>query len=107
MNGGTVIWYPLFPGIGYKPVFMTECFELVYHGGGGFSWSEVWNMPVIHRRFNIKKINAHLERLEEARNEANKVVTNKTDMNKVKIPKEVMEASKQHSYSTTASRPKK
>jgi hypothetical protein len=64
-------------------------------------------MPVIHRRFNIKKINAHLERLEEARNAANNVVTNKTDMNKVKIPKEVMEATKQHSYSTTASRPKK
>jgi hypothetical protein len=107
MNGGAAIWYPLFPGIEYKPVFMTECFELVYHGGGGFSWSEVWNMPVLHRRFNIKKINAHLEKLEQMRNEANNVVTNKTDMSKVKIPKEVMEASKQYSYATKAKAPKK
>jgi hypothetical protein len=107
MKGGTAIWYPLFPGIEYKPVFMTECFELVYHGGGGFSWSEVWNMPVLHRRFNIKKINAHLEKLEQMRNEANQVVTNKTDMSKVKIPKEVMEASKQFSYHTSKKAPKK
>lgn len=107
MNHGTISWYPLFPGPDYKPVFMNECFELVYHGGGGFSWSEVWNMPVIHRRFNIKKINEHLERLQAARDQANNVVTNKTDMSKVKIPKEVMEASKQYSYSTKAAQPKK
>jgi len=85
---------------------MNECFDLVYHGGGGFSWSEVWNMPIIHRRYNIKKINEHLSRIEEARNKENKVVTENTDMKKVKIPKEVIDASKQYSYSTKAKGPK-
>ena len=48
---------------------MTECFELTYHGGGGFTYSEVWNMDVPKRRFNLKKINEYLEKVEEMRNE--------------------------------------
>jgi hypothetical protein len=65
---------------------MTECFELTYHGGGGFSWSEVWNMPVTTRRFNLKKINQYLEKVEEIRNDGQKKITEKTDPNKIKIP---------------------
>jgi len=65
---------------------MTECFELTYHGGGGFSWTEVWNMPVTTRRFNLKKINQYLEKVEEMRNEGRQKVTEKTDMSKVKLP---------------------
>tara|TARA_R110002167_G_scaffold214678_3_gene419459 strand:- start:3564 stop:3770 length:207 start_codon:yes stop_codon:yes gene_type:complete len=29
----------------------------VYHGGGGFIHSEVYNMPIWMRKFHIKKIN--------------------------------------------------
>lgn len=65
---------------------MTECFELTYHGGGGFSWSEVWNMPIGTRRFNLKKINEYLEKVEEIRNKNNKTITEKTDPKSVKIP---------------------
>jgi len=65
---------------------MTEVFELTYHGGGGFSWSEVWNMSISTRKFNLKKINEYLERLEEVRNKDRKKVTEKTDMSKFKIP---------------------
>jgi len=65
---------------------MTEVFELTYHGGGGFTYSEVWNMDVNKRRFNLKKINEHLERVEEVRNDKNKKITEKTDPNKINIP---------------------
>ena len=65
---------------------MTECFELTYHGGGGFSWTEVWNMPVTTRRFNLKKINQYLEKVEEMRNEGQQKVTEKTDPKKIKLP---------------------
>tara|TARA_R110001592_G_scaffold105964_1_gene297831 strand:- start:354 stop:569 length:216 start_codon:yes stop_codon:yes gene_type:complete len=34
----------------------------VYHGGGGFIHSEVYNMPTWLRRFHIQKINEHVER---------------------------------------------
>jgi hypothetical protein len=47
---------------------MTEVFDLVYHGGGGFNYTEVWNMDIPKRKFNIKKIKEHLDRLQEAQN---------------------------------------
>jgi len=31
--------------------------DLVYHGGGGFIHSEIYNMPIWMRRFHIGKIN--------------------------------------------------
>jgi hypothetical protein len=65
---------------------MTEVFELTYHGGGGFTYTEVWNMDVPKRRFNLKKINEHLEKIEEIRNKQKQTVTEKTDMSKFKIP---------------------
>ena len=65
---------------------MTEVFELTYHGGGGFTYSEVWNMDIGKRRFNLKKINEHLEKIEEIRNKDRQQVTEKTDMSKFKIP---------------------
>lgn len=83
-----------FPPVEYRSVFMTECFELVYHGGGGFSWSEVWNMPVPHRRFNLKKINEYLEKIEEMKDKQQLQLTNKTDSKElVQIPDYVSKAS--------------
>ena len=83
---------PLFPGPEYRRVFMNEVFELTYHGGGGFSYSEVWNMPVSHRRYNLKKINEYLDKVEEMR-ERDKKLTNKSDLTEVKIPEHVNKAS--------------
>jgi len=34
----------------------------VYHGGGGFKHTEVYNMPTWMRTFHIKKINEHIEK---------------------------------------------
>lgn len=81
---------------------MSECFDLVYHGGGGFSWSEVWNMPISHRRFNIKKIKEYLDKLEEIRNQSNQKITENTDMSKFKIPDAVRKASEERAYVTKA-----
>ena len=72
---------------------MTEIFELVYHGGGGFSYSEVWNMPVSHRRFSLKKINEYLEKVEEYKDKQKQTLTSKSDLTEVKIPESVNKAS--------------
>jgi hypothetical protein len=85
---------------------MTEVFELTYHGGGGFGYFEVWNMPVPHRRFNLKKINEYLKKVQEIRDEQSQKVTENTDMNKFKIPDFVKEASKDYDFVTKA-KPKK
>jgi hypothetical protein len=65
---------------------MTEVFELTYHGGGGFTYSEVWNMDVNKRRFNLKKINEYIQKVEELKDDQNKKITEKTDPNKINVP---------------------
>jgi hypothetical protein len=51
---------------------MTEIHDLTYHGGGGFIYSEVWQMPVMTRRYHIKKINEFLQKKAEAEEKATK-----------------------------------
>ncbi len=41
----------------YRQLLYTEIHDLVYHGGGGFIHSEVYNMPVWMRRYHIDRIN--------------------------------------------------
>jgi hypothetical protein len=77
---------------------MTEVFELTYHGGGGFTYTEVWNMDVPKRRFNLKKINEYLERVERAREEQSNKVTEKTDPAKINIPNFVKEKSSENKF---------
>jgi hypothetical protein len=47
----------------------------VYHGGGGFIHSEVYNMPIWMRRFHIQKINQYSkkqnEEIEKAKGQSN------------------------------------
>jgi len=68
---------------------MTEVFELTYHGGGGFTYTEVWNMDVPKRRFNLRKINEHLERVQHMRDEQSKKIDANSDVKKFQIPDHV------------------
>ena len=49
----------------YRGIIFREIHDLVYHGGGGFIHSEVYNMPVWLRQFHIKKINEYNRKQEE------------------------------------------
>lgn len=51
---------------------MNEVHDLVYHGGGGFIYSEVWQMPIMTRRYHIRKINEFLQKKAEAEEKAMK-----------------------------------
>jgi hypothetical protein len=65
---------------------MTEVHDLVYHGGGGFIYSEVWNMPISNRRYHIHKINEFLKKKAEAEEKASKGNNNsKSTMDMSKI----------------------
>lgn len=75
---------------------MTEVWELSYFGQGGFPYEQVWEMPITTRRFFLKRINEHVRKLNEARDAENNVITENTDVSKIKkvdlpahlIPKE-------------------
>lgn len=98
---------PMFPTQDYRNDFMTEVFELTYYGGGGFSYSEVWNMPVPYRRFNLKKINEHLNKVREAREEASgkQQVTENTNVSKIKIPDHIKNAHKPEPFVSKVKKP--
>ena len=40
----------------YRNILFSQIHDLVYHGGGGFIHSEVYNMPIWMRTFHINKI---------------------------------------------------
>ena len=54
----------------YKSILFSQIHDLVYHGGGGFIHSEVYNMPVWLRRFHITKINEHVEKQNKEQRQA-------------------------------------
>lgn len=49
---------------------MNEVHDLVYHGQGGFTYDQVYSMPIQYRKYHIQKINEHLEKLKEAQEKA-------------------------------------
>jgi hypothetical protein len=48
----------------------NEVHDLIYHGNGGFTYSEVYNMPIHIRRYSIARINKHLEEVKVAQEKA-------------------------------------
>lgn len=38
---------------------------MVFHGKGGFIFSEVWDMPIWQRKYHIKLINDHYSEVKE------------------------------------------
>ncbi len=49
---------------------MEEVHDLTYFGNGGFIYSDVWNMPIMTRRYHIRKINEFLQKKAEAEEKA-------------------------------------
>ena len=62
----------------YRASLFTQIHELVYHGGGGFIHSEVYNMPIWMRRFHVEKISEFNKKQNEEYNKVNKT-TNSTN----------------------------
>lgn len=65
---------------------MNEVHELVYFGGGGFIYSDVWQMPIMTRRYHIRKINEYLEKKAEADEKAMKGSSNSIDPRSMNVP---------------------
>lgn len=43
-------------GSSYRPVLYDQLFELMYYGKMGFSFSELYNMPVFLRNYYYRKL---------------------------------------------------
>ena len=56
----------------YRKLIFDQVHDLVFHGGGGFQYYDVYNMPIWLRSFHIKKISEfnkkENEKLEKSQN---------------------------------------
>ena len=80
---------------------MTEVWELAYFGQGGFPYEQVWNMPVITRRFFLNKVSDHVKAMKEAEETANNIITENTDpktLSKIDIPQHLIPKEPEPSY---------
>ena len=67
-------------GIDYKLGLHEEIFNLCYHGQGGFTWDDVYNLPIFLRRFYLKQIIKFNEKQTE------KVQQSNTNSNSIQKP---------------------
>jgi hypothetical protein len=60
----------MFPFFGlatdYKLGLHEEVFSLCYYGKGGFTWDEVYNLPIHLRRFYIQQVSKAIEEKNKA-----------------------------------------
>ena len=54
----------------YRKNIFREIHDLVFHGGGGFIYSEVYDMPIWLRRYHISLLNKHFKDQEKAMKKA-------------------------------------
>ena len=67
-----------FFGLGpdYRPVLHKQIFQLCYNGNGGFTFSDVYDLPVYLRTYYFKlldeQLKAEAEEIEKAKNSGGK-----------------------------------
>lgn len=72
----------------YKLGLHEEIFSLCYYGKGGFSWSDVYDLPIYLRRFYIQQINKAIEEKNKAqKQEMNKSQRSAPTFNKPSTPR--------------------
>ena len=59
-------------GPAYRPALHKQIFQICYHGGGGFTHKEVYNLPIWLRRFYFKELEEQLKAEAEANKRASK-----------------------------------
>jgi len=50
----------------YRVSFLTQIHEIVFHGQGGYSWTEVYEMPLWLRKFTYNKVKDYYEKQEKS-----------------------------------------
>lgn len=56
----------------YRQSVFNQIHEIVFHGKGGYTWTDVYNMPIWLRRFTFSKIKDFYDQKNEAEEKAMK-----------------------------------
>jgi hypothetical protein len=49
----------------HRQNIFTQIHEIVFNGNGGYTWYDVYNMPIWLRKFTFQKIQSHFDDLAE------------------------------------------
>ena len=69
----------------YRLSVFSQIHEIVFHGKGGYTWSDVYNMPLWLRKFTFEKIKEFYEKEKEEMEKRNKQTSNESP-NKLSRP---------------------
>ena len=56
----------------HRSSIFSQIHEIVFHGNGGYTWDDVYNMPIWLRRFTFNKIQDYYNKKNEAEEAAMK-----------------------------------
>ena len=62
----------------YRGLVFSQIHDIVFHGNGGYTWPDVYNMPIWLRRFTFSKLKEHYEKQNEEAEKINNQAKNKT-----------------------------
>ena len=68
-------WPPTFFGLTpkHRPLIHEEIFQLILHSKGGFTFKEVYDLPIYLRTFYLKRLQTHYKKeSEELQKQLNK-----------------------------------
>lgn len=54
----------------YRAYIFSQIHEIVFHGNGGYTWADVYNMPIWLRRFTFNKLQEYFNNKQKAEEEA-------------------------------------
>jgi len=62
----------------YRLFLFKQIHEIVFHGGGGYDWDTIYNMPVWLRRFTFETLKEHFEKQNEEAEKQQNMLKNKS-----------------------------
>ena len=62
----------------YRLFLFKQIHEIVFHGGGGYDWNTVYNMPIWLRRFTFETLKEHFEKQNEEAEKQQNMLKNKS-----------------------------
>ena len=60
----------------YRLSVFSQIHEIVFHGKGGYTWNDVYNMPLWLRKFTFEKIKEFYEKEKDEMEKRNKQTSN-------------------------------
>lgn len=61
----------------YRKALFRQIHEIIFHGGGGYDYETVYNMPIWLRKFTFGCMKEHFEKEKEAAEKVNNKLVNK------------------------------